>query len=302
MPALANDDIVHRAMAAWHSFYLRNPLPDIPSGGSVDLSAAETASKPSTMTTASANDTIQKLMRAKLSSNHGFRPISLPQDVIQQMVDNETTAADGWFEVGGPQGQQTVAVLHLPVGFGEDMMVHHAMVQTPVAVADRPPIAPQRRVERPGQASMAAAREGSPGVGRQAGSAAKRKRGAVEGAKPDPGSAGFVGAKAARGARRGAAREEERSLLWHDQPLDTNPVSFLNEKAQAMQMAVEFEVHNQGDLIAMDVFWGEVPDPIGSAAGVHSHIVPFLRCPCLFYCFSECLLDDCARLVCEGIN
>lgn len=284
MPALNSNDIVHRAMGDWCSFYLRNPFPDIPSGGSVDLSQVEAAGKPLAMTTAAANETIQKLMRAQLSPGHGFRPISLPQDVIQQMVDNESAAADGWFEVGGPEGKQTVAVLHLPVGQGEDMMVHHAMVQTPVPASDRPPTATQGRVERPGLAGKAPGREVSPGIARQS-AAVKRKRGPGDAAEADPGSPGFAGTKAARAAGRG----DEKAMLWCDQPRNTNPVSFLYEKAQAMQVAVEFAdrivkgkdgagamnvASTWGSLVEMDVFWGEVPNPIGSASGA------MFFCPC----------------------
>lgn len=304
MPALNSNDIVHRAMGEWYSFYLRNPLPDIASG-SVDLAAAaENATKTSALTTASANETINQLMRAQLSPGHGFRPIPLPQDVIQQMVDNESAAADGWFEVGGPEGKQTVAVLHLPVGIGEDMLVHHALVQTPVATADRPPAAPHGRVERAGQVGKGgAAREGSPGVARQSG---KRKRVPGDASEVEPAAQGLVGAKAAR-AGRGAGREDEKAMLWCDQPHSTNPVSFLYEKAQAMQVAVEFEdrvVRGKGKdgagggtwggpMVEMDVFWGEVPKPIGSASGSYYELFQMFHLPVYSLCILLQLILEC---------
>lgn len=300
MPALNSNDIIHRAMGEWYSFYLRKPFPDIPSGGSVDLSTAESTNKTPAMTTAAANESISKLMRASLSPGNGFRPINLPQDVIQQMVDNESAAADGWFEVGGPEGKQTVAVLHLHVGHEDDMTVHHALVQTPVSASERPFGGQVRGGDRPGPPGKAPAREVSPGVARQAATAAKRKRGAPgePGADVDiagPGPGGAAGAtKAARSAARGV---DDKSLLWCDQPRGANPISFLYEKGQAMQVAVEFQDRimkpkdgaasgsKGGTWVEFDVFWGEAQHPIGSASGMFP--VLHIREPCSAYCHAE---------------
>lgn len=296
MPALNSNDIIHRAMGEWYSFYLRKPLPDMPSGGSVDISAAESANTVPAMTVASANETISKLMRAKLAPNHGFRPITLPQDVVQQMVDGEATAADGWFEVGGPAGSQTCAVLHLPVGQGDDMLVHHALVQTPVAASQQPNASAQGRT-----AANAPARDGSPALVRQA--ATKRKRAAGEVPESESALLGFAGGKAARGAARAAGsmsrglasgREEESSVLWRDQPRGTNPVAFLFQRAEAKNVDVQFEDRAangkdgsaSGAWIRVDIFWGEVRQPIGSASGVHSltqgHALPVVLCALVF--------------------